>query len=380
MGAVCWSALLWELAHLQGWPTRYLSMASVTCLACSTYVVDWYAAGLSESLAISLLVLVFVFLARWARTGASLWPAVAAASGSAVARSTSAYVLVPAGVVLCAWALARCRRHVPKAAVLLAAALAGAWMSGRGQLWQQPFLHSMSDRILPNAGFTRWFAEHGMPTSPALGHLAGPYTSAADAAYHHSPALAGFRTWMARSGRSTLVLFVLTHPWWALRGALGGHEELSASVIGYFGGGVRRPWYPSVVADVLLTRRQDTLLLIGAADAVAVALALRVRAWTRGMTAWAALCVLGWLTLVIDWAGDSWEIGRHSVEGTVTVALGGILLLATCRQPCSQTSEAGADMPVSFSGLVTSQIADTTPPVTSKAIAASSSPEIRRSR
>lgn len=341
VGAVCWSALLWELAHLQGWLTRYLSMASVTCLACSTYVVGWYAAGLSESLAISLLVLVFVFLARWARTGSSLWPAVAAASGSALARSTSAYVLVPAGVVLCAWALARCRRHVPKAAVLLAAALAGAWMSGRGQLWQQPFLHSMSDRILPNAGFTRWFARRGMPTSRALSHLAGRYTPDVDAAYHRAAALAGFRTWMVRSGRTTFVVFAVTHPWWALRGAFGGHEELSAAVIGYFGGGVHRPWYPSVVADLLLTRRQDTLLLLGAADAVAVGSAMRLRTRPRGMTAWVGMCAIGWLTLVIDWVGDSWEVGRHSVEGTLTVALAGILLLATCRQPSVSLDQGG---------------------------------------
>jgi hypothetical protein len=47
---------------------------------------------------------------------------------------------------------------------------------------------------------------------------------------------------------------------------------------------------------------------------------------------WAGVVALGYVTLMMDWAGDSWEVGRHSVEGTIGVALAGLMLLG-CHRP-----------------------------------------------
>jgi hypothetical protein len=315
IGAICWLLLIWELSYVRIAAIRAVVMSSVVLLACSTYVVAWYAAMLSESLSISLLVLLVFFLARWQRTGSSLWPAVAVASAGALTRSTSAYVLLLAAIVLVPYTLIRHRGQTPKVAVLVVIAVAGTWLSAQGQLWQQPFLHSLSERILPNSGYTAWFVAHGMPTSPTLSHLAGPYTATTDAAYK-SPAMGRFRSWMDGSGKSTYALFIASHPRWALTGTFGRHEELRPNLIYYYGR-VTRPWYPAALRDVLLFRRQTILAAIGVLDLLVVASALLRRAWNKQTNVWLAMIVLGIMTLVIDWAGDSWEVGRHSVEGTL---------------------------------------------------------------
>lgn len=326
-GGACWSALLWEAAHVRRRGLRLFVMSGLTAVACSTYVVQWYAAVLSESLSISLLVLVIALLARWERTGASLWGVVVATGLWALTRSTNAYIVVFAGLLLLSYSALKRRRQVIKALVVTAVALLGTWMSAQGQLWQQPFLHSMSERILPDPTFTAWFEAHGMPVTDRLRQLAGPDTVATDAAFHHSPALASFRRWMDDSGKRTYVEFLATHPGWVLDGTFGHHEELAPATISYYGGGVDRPWVPAAIRDVLLRGRQDTLLALCALDGVAIVASLARREWSRAYGAWMGVIFLGFATLAVDWAGDSWEVGRHSVEGTLAVAIAALVLI-----------------------------------------------------
>lgn len=327
-GAVCWSMLLWEVAQVPRRGQRLVVMVGVTAVACSTYVVKWDAAILSESLSISLLALLMAMLARWRRTERGLWAVVAVACAWSLTRSTNAYILVVVGLPYLAYTALRARRELPRAACLAVVGLAATLVSAQGDLWQQPFLHSMSERILPNAAFTGWFAAHGMPVNGSLRRLAGGYYTWTDTAYNHSPQLAAFRHWMAGSGKSTYLQFLLSHPLWVVKGTFGHHEELGPRLIGYYGGAVSRPWYPAVFRDVLLSHRQDSLVVLGVIDLGVIAAASLRRSLTRDMWLWLGVILLGLVTLCIDWAGDSWEIGRHSVEGTLAVALGGLLLLS----------------------------------------------------
>jgi hypothetical protein len=329
VGAACWALLLWELSYVPSRVARLGLMAAVLWIACSTYVVNWYAALLSESLSISLLVLVIALLARWQRTGSGLWAVTIAASLWAWARSTSAYVVALVGVVAVVYSAVAARRHLVKASFLLGVGLFATAVSGQGQLWEQPFLHSMSERILPHPALTGWFASRGMPLSHRLKSLAGPYTTTGGSAYYHDPALASFRSWMSRSGKVDFTLFLITHPGWMLHGTFSGHEELSPRLIGYYGGGVSRPWLPAGIRHLFLTYRQGTLVLIGLADLVALGVAAARRSWTSRAYLWLGMVGLGLLTLIIDWAGDSWEVGRHSVEGTIATALAGLMLIAS---------------------------------------------------
>jgi hypothetical protein len=302
-------------------------MFGVAAIACSTYVVAWYGSILSESLSISLLALLFASLARWQRTGGGLWAVVLITGLWALTRSTNGYLVLLVGLIILPYALMRHRRRVAQAGWVLAAGLLATILSAQGQLWQQPFSHSLTQRILPNAGFTAWFAAHGMPDDDVLRQFAGPYSFSTDTALQQSPALASFRHWMDRSGKFTYMEFLFTHPVWILQGTFGRHEELPPQTIAYYGR--TRPWLAAPFRDLFLSHRQATLLLLGTVDAAALVVVVRRRIWGPRAGLWLGVIGLGLVTLAVDWAGDAWEIGRHSIQGTIGVALAGLMLI-TC--------------------------------------------------
>ncbi len=330
VGAFCWCLLLSEIARCTQRVVRLLALGSVVVIACSTYVVQWYAAILSDSISISLLVLVVGLLARWQRLRASAWPLVAACVLWAMTRPTNAYTVCIAAVILMPVALAKYRKELPKVACVLIVSLAGIYLAGRGQLWQEPFLHSITERVLPSPSLRGWFAGHGMPVTPALTRLSGPFTHSSGTALVHSPALHSFRSWMDRSGKTVFVEFMATHIGWVLHGTFSRHEELPPTLIAYYGGGVARPWYPAPLRNLFLSDRQlELLVLVGAAVFGCAARAARrtLRPARDAVLLWGSVIVLGFVTLAIDWAGDSWEVGRHSVDGTIIVALAAVMLL-----------------------------------------------------
>lgn len=333
IGGACWCFLLSEAARAGHWIASTVGAVAVVLIACSTYVVQWYAALLSDSLSISLLVLMFAFGARWLRTRGALWPLAVASALWALTRATNAYVLVIGGLVILPLAIIRHRRALPLLAGVLLVAAFATFVSAQGQLWQQPFFHSLTERILPNPSFRSWFASHRMPVTPDLTDLAGPYTGAKDSALNSSPVLAGFRHWLDHSGRSTYTEFLATHIPWVLGGTFGHHEELGPRLISYYGGGaVGRRWYPSALQNLLLSERQPEMLIaLGAAAATigAAAWKRRLSFIRREVAVWAYAIGLGLAALAIDWAGDSWEVGRHSVDGTLAVILAAVMVVAS---------------------------------------------------
>ncbi len=332
-GGVCWSTLIWETSHAQLRSLRIVVMGGVTWIACSTYVVNWYPAILSESLSVSLLALAIALGARWQRNGRGLRIILAICCLLALARSTSAYTLLFTGAVLLIYSATRNRRQLLKASLLIAAALSATIMSASGNLWQQPFLHSLSERILPDPAFTAWFGNHGMPITDGLQRLTGPYSVSTDYSYYHAPSLASFRHWMNHSGKHAFLLFMVTHPVSILRGTFGMHEELGPKLITYYGGGMRRPWLPLGLGNLLLSYRQVTLIVLVGIDIAVMPFVWIRRGWTRAAALWIGIAAFGVMTLVLDWAGDSWEVGRHSVEGTLCIALAGLMFLNSLTSP-----------------------------------------------
>lgn len=330
IGGCCWSFLVYEIARTRNRIASSLGVVTVALLACSTYVVSWYAAILSDSLSISLLALITAMFTRYLRTGRWIWPLVIVSGVWALTRPTNAYVLLIGGLGLLPVVIVRHRHLVSKLACVLVVSASAAFVAGQGQLWQQPFLHSLTERILPNAGFRAWFADRGMPLDPSLENLAGPYYPYKDAALNSSPVFSAFRSWVDKSGKTTYAEFLVAHLPWVVRGTLGRHEELGPSLISYYGGGVSRSWYPAAAGDLLLANRQTELLSLLGLDVIALGILgvkRRRTAFWRLALPWGYIALLGFVALAIDWAGDSWEVGRHSVDGTIAVALAGVLLL-----------------------------------------------------
>ena len=86
----------------------------------------------------------------------------------------------------------------------------------QGQRWVFPFYNVMGMRILPVPEHVTYFSDHGMPVSPALYERTGKYASSDDSAFYNDPRLEEFRTWTYRSGKTTYIRFLLSHPLYAI--------------------------------------------------------------------------------------------------------------------------------------------------------------------
>lgn len=334
VGVACWCFLISEAARAQWKVAAVVGVVAVTLLAGSTYVVSWYAAILSDSLSISVLVLVVGLIARLLRTRGSCWPLVIAASVWALIRPTNGEIVLMAALLIVLPVTIRYRHHLPEVAAAALISLVAIFLAGQGGLWQQPFEHSLTERILPNREFTAWFVGHGMPLTPQLEQLAGPLYPAQSQTLNDSPGLRSFRAWMDRSGKDTFAEFLATHPGWMLVGAFKPHEELLDN--GYYGGGVPRAWYPASLRNILLVHRQSTMLgVLAVAGLLITTLGIRrrLRYVASEVLIWLCLVLLGIAALAIDWGADSWEIARHSVDGTLLVVLAGIMATVLLPRP-----------------------------------------------
>ncbi len=331
VGALCWGYLAYQALLVTRRPACYVAFVGVLVLSCTDYVTHWYSAILSDSLSLSLLALLLGSLASWLAHRGSLLRVVVVALLWAGTRDTNGYVLLVCGVVGLVLVLLSHRRpaELVAAGVAIAGGVAVIASTDAGSLWQQPFFHVVTERVLVSPSMTAFFAAHGMPVTPALRHLAGPYDLASDNALHHSPALAGFRAWMGQAGGRTYLEYAALHPGWVLSGTFGAHQELNYRQLDFYGGTPAHPVVPAAVRGLLLTYRQTILLtLTGLAAVVLVVRRRALGGLRRAVGWWGAVVLTGYLGLVLAWVGDSWEIGRHSVGPTVQVAVGLVFVLS----------------------------------------------------
>jgi hypothetical protein len=325
VGVLCWSYLALEALRTTRRPHCYVAFIGVLWISCSDYVTHWYGAILSDSLSLSLLALLLASIASWLTKRGSLIRVAVVAGLWACTRDTNGYVVLIFGVVGLVAVAIRFRTLQGLLSLLIAvgSALAViAWSYKNGE-WTQPFLHVMTDRVFRSKSEIQWFANHGMPVNRKRLAAPGPYLPPSDVLNLEGPAFKSFRAWMFRAGQRTYLEYVLLHPWADLSRAIGGgHEELSRGLMDYYGGTASRPWLPGPVKNLFLSYRQTTLVVGAVITGLFVGVHFRyVRLERRRLLWWTALAASGVLGFVIDWVGDSWEIGRHYVGATVQVAI-----------------------------------------------------------
>lgn len=322
IGAVCWSLLALEALRLTRRPYCYIAFAGVLWVSCTSYVTTWYAAILSDSLSISLLALLLASIASWLAKRGSLTRVVVVALLWAGTRDTNGYLLLIAGAVGLVVALVYRRRPAPiiGSLVAIAGGLVVAWWVTTGGLWLQPFEHVLTERILVDPARLRWFRGHGMPVTPQLQRLAGPWRASKETQLLHAPSLASFRTWMHQHGTRTYLEYALQHPGWALTGTFSPRDTFDQATLKFYTGSTGQSWLPAAVRNFLLSHRIGTTFVASGATAAIVAVKARaLRVVRPELLAWGAVVVAGYAGLVIAWVGDSWEIGRHSVTPTVQI-------------------------------------------------------------
>jgi len=227
VSTLSWLVLAYALAvSLRSVPARVVGVAGVLALGGVPQTWNWDFTLLSESLSTSLAVLV---LAAALRTAAapSRWHEVSL--GTVLVLWVAARVDVGPAVLVAAVALgvlAARRRQWSAAMVPAVALLAVAWggwtttrldasfqkASSTGLSYSQElFAYELHERVLTTPAALAYFRSHGMPACPGVTTSAAAATASRlfFARFRHCRPLRG---WATKSGRSTLLSFVVSHP------------------------------------------------------------------------------------------------------------------------------------------------------------------------
>jgi hypothetical protein len=112
--------------------------------------------------------------------------------------------------------------------------------------WYFPMLDNMGSRILENEEMVQFFADLGLPVTPALREMTGKWGSTDDWRWYNDPQLATQREWLYHHGRQTYAKYLLTHPVYTLQSAYHDRGVL------IFPGGTLNAWYHEMAKPVNL--------------------------------------------------------------------------------------------------------------------------------
>ena len=198
--------------------------------------------------------------------------------------------------------------------------------------WVAPFYNVMGKRILPVPEHVAYFSEHGMPVSPALYERTGKSTNAGDNAFFNDPRLEEFRLWTKRSGKTTYIRFLLSHPLYAITAPALQFPYVFLKDMSWFLSGHMIPGHLFPRLSIRLNDQLATatayLLLVG----YGVTIGLFFLYWYRLLhgSPWLAVPLIMILLSIphlwLVWHGDTGEVRRHGVIPIVQACLGFTLL------------------------------------------------------
>jgi hypothetical protein len=296
IAAACWGFLALTLAPLARTAAgRGLLLGAILVVSLAPQVAGWDAAGLSESLSLSLIALVVALALRHARTPSrrsaiALGVAVLAA---VLTRDTNLVLLglplVPALLVV------RVERRWVAAALVIAAA-ASLWGQHAGRRSDLPTRNAIGMAMRASDSNAAWFRAHGVPSADAPRLL----LERPPRAFDRDPRTRALRGWLAAHGRTTWTRFLLTHP------------SRTTSIVSKLGGVYDPPWlgigpYVDGGSGYFL---HGALLALVAAAGVAGAFALRRR---REVAVLALFLAATPVVAVAIWDADTFEFVRHAI-------------------------------------------------------------------
>jgi hypothetical protein len=334
LGAASWGLLALVLARRYSSPLVGLAAgAAVLIFSLTATVTAWDGLLLSESLSISLLVLL-IAASMWAFDQPSLARIAVTVGVGAVwvfARDPNAYMLgvasLTVGLLVLVGSLPRPAFMIAVAwAVLAIAALAAQSASPR---WELALYDILGKRILTDRSATQEFARAGMPVTPAVLAMRDRFAAQG----FNRPELAELRRWTHEHGRQTYLRYLAQHPDNTLLGPFRRRpcptrDPTCLPAIGELDFYAARHWpsaFPSSF-DAIVGQRFDVKQYLGA---VAFCVLTGVLGLWRGRSrdyGWAIYLSLASLAFaVLAWNASSQEVVRHTIDMWIYVTLAVIM-------------------------------------------------------
>ena len=106
------------------------------------------------------------------------------------------------------------RRYLILAAIFVMFFIAYSVSLNEGERWVRATMNVVGQKVLPDPDMRAYFAEHGMPITPALMERSGKTYWDDNSAFKNDPELQEFRDWLYEDGQSTYIQFLLSRPLW----------------------------------------------------------------------------------------------------------------------------------------------------------------------
>ena len=199
--------------------------------------------------------------------------------------------------------------------------------------WVFPLHNVIGTRILPDPDYVAYFSEHGMPVSPALYERTGKYANADDNAFFNDPRLEEFRTWTKRSGKTTYIRFLLSHPLYSITAPALEFPDIFLKDMGWFVSGHMIPGHLFPRISIHFNDRfavvMSCLILVGYGVTIGLIFFLYRSKLLHG-SPWLAVPLIMILLSIphlwLCWHGDAMEVRRHSLTAIIQAWLGFTLL------------------------------------------------------
>jgi hypothetical protein len=353
IAALCWAALAASVATVLPVTRRaWVAVGAIAALSVAYPVAMWERSVLSESLAMSCLVLVVAAGIQLAR-GVTSWRSaafLAALAAWLVTRDSHSSVALAVGVGFAGWYAFGRSRFQPERAVLAAGVVVLALMASvsaaYGHRYSFPLRNVFAARILPYPERVDWFADHGMPQAEEFAEpvAAEPGQPPVRWIGEDDPVMQPWVDWVDSDGRSTFLRWMITHPGYVLAEPWRNPERTFNDADG------DRSFYAP------LDMREMPLVtgLLFPAQVVALAAGLVALWWAIDRDRWrspvfvvgATAVVLAAPHALISWHSDAMEAARHLVVPVVQLHLGVLLMVvgAWLGGPRSTSATSRADL------------------------------------
>jgi len=178
------------------------------------YVLIWDTVVLTESLSLSLMVLIMAgwlwLLESWHWYKALLLVLISIAW--AFTRDTNFWLLSLITGFTALGGIYGKRRWLGFAIILLIVFVLASVASEHGRRWVFPFQNVFTARILPDLGAVEFFSDCGMPVTENLLALSGGNASSNDRAFYNDAVLDGYRNWQDTSGKLCYLKWLTLDP------------------------------------------------------------------------------------------------------------------------------------------------------------------------
>ena len=245
---------------------------------------------------------------------------------------TNAWVVLMIAAILLAGAAARRiqGRYVLIASVFAVIFAMNDVSANRARRWVVAFMNNVGMRILPSPEKTAYFAELGMPVTPALMQRTEKKAWSDNWAFFKDPALQQFRDWLYTYGKSSYLRFLLSHPSITTLEPLRHPEDLLAPELTPYAPVGFSPMLRGVFAEIIYPKKWPLPWVWAAAIVLGLTIGLRTWRYNNAFLVPLGLILLVYPHATLIWHGDPNEIGRHALQVGVyfRLALWILLLLA----------------------------------------------------